>query len=492
MKISKLQQIDQKYWSNFTDANHLGALNLTKPELISDTIEHLYKINLGADDIVSLIERYPTKYIDPNADGVYEWMLQGEDEYNIPILDYSVTPYDTTTKPDRPGIGYSQFYVHFGELKFKKTDVIVGHKPDLYSLRIMGDAIAVGSNFAYPVQLVTGDENLFVPAEELETGKRWSSDYGLVEQTLSSEGNGMSFSSPMKMQNRISMIRKEAVVPGNMINKGKNSPMAYKFQDETGATHTRWLAKLDWEMLKQFRRDRARLIYGGKSTMKEDGTSSMKGSSGYTIQAGYGVLEQIAPTNVFHYNNFSVEYLTDVALSLSYGKLPEDSRKFTLVTGEYGAIQFHRAVEKYATSIVYARDNNNRISGSGGNMEVSGQFVKFATVNGIQFEVVIDAMKDDHVRYKERNAEGILKSSLEYELLDFGTSAGEPNIRKVATKGEEEAFGYIPGLRDPFSGDGKGSPKMMASKVDGYELHRAYWGGSQIKNPMRIARILPA
>ena len=491
MRITKLQQIDQKRWSNFTDSNHLGALNLTKPELISDTIEHLYKINLGSDDIVSLIEQYDTHYIDPNADGEYEWMLQGEDEYNVPIIGFQATPYDAT-QPAEPGKDFEQFCVIFGEKKFMKTEVIVGHNPDLYSLRVMSTPVAIGTNFAYMVQLVTGDPDLFIPQAELAEGKLFSGEYGLTEDTLSSEGTGMSFVSPFKMKNRISMIRKEAVVPGNMILKGKNAPMEYKFQDEKGVVHQRWLAKLDWEMLKQFRRDRARLIYGGKSTMKDDGTSSMTGTSGYKIKAGFGLLEQIAPTNVFHYNNFTADYLTDLALSLSYGKLPEDSRKFTLVTGEYGAIQFSKAIREFATSRIFNGDALGGITGGRHGSFTDTQFVKVATVNGIEFTVVIDAMKDNPVRNKERNSEGILKSSLEYELLDFGTAAGKPNIQKVATRGEEEAFGYIPGLRDPFSGSGGSNPKMMASKVDGYEIHRAYWGGVRIHNPMRIARILPA
>jgi len=492
MKISKLQQVDPKYWSNYTDANHLGALHLTEPELISDTIEYLYKINLGTDDIISLIDRYPTHYIDANSDGVYEWMLQGEEEYNIPIVTYSDSPYDTTSKPVRPGIGNSTFWIHFAEPKFKKTDVIVGHKPDLYALRIMEDYVVSGANYAYKVQLVTGDEDLFMPAEELAQGKKFSGEYGLVEDTLSKEGNGMSFSSPMKMRNRLSMIRKEAVIPGNMIAKGKNAPMAWKFKDASGKVHSRWISKLDWEMLKQFRADRARLAYGGKSTLKADGSFSMKGSSGYEIKAGFGLLEQIAPTNVFHYNNFTADYLTDLAMSLSYGKLPEDQRNFKLVTGEYGAIQFHKAIEDKASSITYMR-NMDRMNYGGGKMSLGGQFVKYATVNGITFEIVIDSMKDDHIRNKERNSEGILKSSLEYELLDFGTSAGEPNIQKVAIKGEEEWFNYIPGMRDPFSAAGSGNaPKQIVSKVDGYELHRMYQGGILIKNPTKCARILPA
>jgi hypothetical protein len=278
-----------------------------------------------------------------------------------------------------------------------------------------------------------------------------------------------------------------------MINKGKNSPLAYKFKGTDGKVYSRWISKLDWEMLKQFRRDRARLMYGGKSTLKDDGSFSMTGSSGYKIKAGYGLLEQIAPTNIFNYNSFTADYLTDLAMSLSYGKLPEDSRSFKLVTGEYGAIQFHKAIADKASSISYLR-NMDQLSYGGGKMGLGGQFVKYASVNGINFEIVIDPMKDDPVRNKERNSDGILKSSLEYELLDFGTSAGSPNIQKVAIKGEEEWFNYIPGMRDPFTADAKGSntPKQIVSKVDGYELHRMYQGGIMIKNPMRCARILPA
>jgi hypothetical protein len=41
-------------------------------------------------------------------------------------------------------------------------------------------------------------------------------------------------------------------------------------------------------------------------------------------------------------------------------------------------------------------------------------------------------------------------------------------------------------MRDPFSPAGKGSPKMVASRVDGYEVHFQKWGGMMIEDPTKV------
>ncbi len=200
----------------------------------------------------------------------------------------------------------------------------------------------------------------------------------------------------------------------------------------------------------------------------------------------------MAPSNLFYYNTFDLDWLTEIAIGLSVGKLPEDSRRFVLSTGEYGMFQFHKAVESKATqwSPNFSQD---RISISGNKMSYKGQFLEYRTVNGISFELMHDPMKDSPIRNKIYHPEGGLASSREYDLLDFGTANGKPNIQRVALKGDEDIYKYIPGMRDPFSPYNKQtSPGQTASSVDGYEVHRMFIGGIKITNPMRTARILPS
>lgn len=471
-----------------TTDNHLGALYMQEPQLVSEVIEHIYKVNLGGDDVVSFINQFPVMYIDDDVP--FDWLLQGADEKNIPII--AAYKADFSTAPTRAGIARGTFFMEFGERMFEQTDVIVGEKTELYRLRVVAEPISRGTSWLYEVQLVTGDDSLFVPAEELTAGKRWSKDYSLVEQTLSKRGGGGYHTSPFKMRNWLSMIRKQYTVPGNMIRKGQNKPFAFAFQGADGKKITSWLGKLDWDFLTQFRRERARLLLYGDANKMPDGTFGNVGESGYEIRSGYGLYAQVAPSNQYFYNTFDLDWLTEIALGLSVGKLPEDQRRFVLSTGEYGAYQFHKAVQDKASGWS-PNFNQDRIKMSGNKMSYAGQFMKYVSVNGIEFEVMIDPMLDNPVRNKIMHPDGGLASSREYNLWDFGTANGEPNIQRVALKGDEEIYKYIPGMRDPFTPyNNVTKPGMAATSVDGYEIHKMFIGGLRVKNPMRTMRIIPA
>ena len=486
MLISPLQKYTPKDWSGLTTENHMGALFQQEPQLVSNVIENIFSVNLG-DDLLSFINRFPTEYIDD--DRPYEWLLQGSDEKNIPLLDYWK---DTTAaaKPTSPGVGHSRFVMVFPERLFAPTDVIVGDRPDLYSLRIVAETMA-GTTQMCTVELVTGDANLFIPAEELTSSTRWSKDYSLVEQTLSKRGGSTSHTSPFRMQNILSMIRKEYKVPGNMIRKGANKPLAFSWKDESGKVQTQWIKKLDWDFMVQFRKETARLLAYGRSNKSDSGTYGNRGDSGYEIRSGAGLYEQIAPANIFYYNTFSLDWLTEVAMGLSVGKLPEDSRNLVLSTGEYGMYQFHKAAEAKSSSWT-PNFSQDRISISGNKMTYSGQFLEYRTVNGITFTLMHDPMKDDPIRNKLYHPDGGLAESYKMDILDFGTANGEANIKKVAIKGDEEIFKYIPGMRDPYSPYNKTtSPTMASTSVDGYEVHKMFIGGLKITNPMRTASLRP-
>lgn len=488
MLISPLQKYEPKEWSGLTTENHLGAIFQLEPQLVSTLIESIYKVNLG-EDFVGFVNKFPTMYIDD--DRPYEWMLQGADDKNIPLK--AAYTSDLSTTPTRAGIGFSSFYMVFEERLFEATDVIVGHKPDTYKLRVIADPAVLPNGYACLVELVTGDENLFVPAAELASGTRWSKEYSLVEQTLSKRGGGVFHNSPFRMSNTLSMIRKQYEVPGNMIRKGANKPLAFSFKDKDGVVQTQWIKKLDWDFMVQFRKEVARLLLYGNSNRKADGTYGNKGESGYEIRAGAGLFDQIAPSNQFYYNKFSLDWLTEIALGLSVGKLPEDNRDFVLATGEYGLYQFHKAASE-KVSLFTPNFTQDRIYMTGDNkMGYRGQFLEYISVNGIKFKLMHDPMMDDNIRNKVYHPEGGLAKSREYMLLDFGTANGEANIQKVALKGDEEIFRYIPGLRDPYSPyNNTTAPGIAASSVDGYEVHRAFIGGIRVKNPMRTMRIIPS
>jgi len=492
MQISRLQVTDPAHWAGFTDANHLYTVAGKTSQLVSDAVEQLYQVNLGSDDIVAYLDKFPVSYVE-DENVPYRWLIQGYSERSIPLI--KATMEDMSTAPSEAGKGLSTFYMHFAENYFGKSEQIVGHKPDKYALLILEDPINLGSTYAYKVQLVTGDRDLFIPATELTAGKKWSYDFGLVTKTLSRTGSIVRHSSPYALENDLSMIRKEAIIPGNLINfkTGENGPLAFKFVNDEGKPQVSWISKLDWDMLTQFRRDRSRLYMYGKSNKKPDGTFGNLGDSGYEIQSGFGLLEQVSSSNIFYYNSFTADWLGNIGGQMTYGKVQEDLRNFVLVTGEAGAELFHKAMEDKAAGITYLF-NESRLKDQKGRLSLSGQFVSYGYINGIQYTVLIDPMKDDPIRNKEYGADGRLLSSKEFEIIDFGTANGKPNIQKVLLSGNRsDIYRYIDGFRSPYTMyNNTNTPTVTSSKVDGYELLRGHIGGVKINNPMRAGRLLPS
>ena len=492
-RISKLQITDPKYWGNLTRESHLGWLGMHEPQFISKVINRVYEVNYGADNIYSFMQQFPVEYLD--EEGPYRWMLHGADEKNIPLLGASLdgTFASLVDATSRAGLGGSEFYMFFPERLWEATTIIVGEDPDAFSLRVQADPIHMEGGWRYKVVLWTGDDQAFVNHRDIAPGTRWSADFGLVEHELSKRGNSVTHAAPFMMENVTSVIRKNYDVPGNMITKGKNHPLSFAFIDQNGKMQTRWIDKLGWDFMTQFRHDIARLLIYGKSNRAEDGQYKHRGESGNTIRAGFGLIEQMDGGNLMFYNHLDLNSLTDFAMQMSVGKLKEDSRKFVLSTGEYGLYEFHKAASDKASGIRYLESDHHFKKADGSIVLDEGQIAKYVSVNGIEFNVVLDPMKDDPVRNKILHPQGGLVSSRIYDIWDVGTSNGQSNIQRVAVKDNEELFKYIPGMRDPFTPYNKPTtPQMTASSVDGYTVLKQYIGGMKLMNPKKTGRIIPS
>lgn len=473
---------ESKDWAGLTTENHLGALFGEQPEKIGKFISRLEYLDLG-EDLISYLEQFPTHYLEDDKE--FEWMLQGAEEKNIPLVKATDLSGTEVTATDEFGKGISRFLLWFNEKMFFQTHVIAGTNPDLYKLLVKTEGEQRGAYFVYEVELVTGDPDLYVPYEDLVAGTRWHIEYSLSEQTLSKTGSDISFTSPFRMANRMSMMRKKHLVPGNMITKKANDPIVFGLQGKDGKTFNTWLNKLDWEFRRQFRREKAKLLMFGQSNRMADGSYANIGESGYEIKAGLGLRAQISPSNTMYYNKFDIEAFVDYCLSLSVGKLPQDARRFVIGTGEHGLKVVSRAIEKYAGASALEYNRIPGLEGGGAASYRRPQYVKLADINGIRLEFMHIPQYDDAVRNTVKHPDGGLAESHRMTIMDFGTSDGEANIQLVRAKGFEEQFAYIPGLRDPYSAGGMGKPKIAATSVDGYEIHKADWCGVMIKNPMR-------
>lgn len=484
MQIFNLQKYEAKDFNGLVTASNLGSMYMKRPELVSPMIKQIFKV-ANADDMMNFIEQFPVMEVSENT--FYEWMLQGQHDKNIPILDW----YDTAgAKPLEPGKNGASFFVVFGEEYFEPDNIILGHKED-YHLRVK-DVKAIGNNFQYEVELLTDDTNLFMDPAELAAGKRFSKDYNLSPSTLSSRGARPNFTSPFRMRNRVAMMRMEYDVPGNMIAEGKNTPLEFGFMNpSTGKMEKVWINYLDLVARYQFRQQYARMhIYGKKNWTSNDLFLNKDQSGKYALESGAGLFEQIAPGNIHHYNTFDLDYFTEVLLDMGVGKTDRGAREIVLGTGEWGMYQFHKAVEKegskYSPNFFQDRFYKSSPGDTGSKMSFGygGQFTEWIGPNGLKIKLQYIPFFDDRVRFKDENPAGGLNESYRYIAMGYGGDAG---IKRVKVRGQAPVMRYIPGLRDPFTPGGTGmSNAMTASKIDGYSVYMADWGGMMVDDPTKI------
>jgi hypothetical protein len=435
------------------------------------------------------LEQFTPLYLDTDDD--FEWDLIGSAKKNVPLVEARING-NPITAADEPGKAYAEIELVFGEQWFSDENVIVGEKNEVYPLQVLADPTPEGGNWVYRVALITGDSDLFVPAEELAAGKRFSKDWSLVEQTLSKKGGLVNFTSPFKMRNSFSMIRMQHTVPGNMIDR----PFATAWKGDDGKTYSTWTQYEDYQFDMQFRMEKNRLLMFARANKANDGTYNNFGKSGHIKKQGAGIRQQMESSNTAFYSDFSIEYLLDILLDLSEGKLPGDKREFVLRTGERGAVQFHKALEANAQLFQPLRDQSRMYQVSGDSVMAKmgygygGQFVEYVGPQGIKVNLSVDSLYDDRERNKIYHPDGGVAESYRYDILDVGTSDGEPNIRKVYVKGSEDGMGYEPGLRHPFSRGGERN--IMANSTDGYTMHRWAICGAMVKDPSRTATLIPS
>lgn len=483
MQLLGLQKYAAKDYAGMVNYPAFGQLYQESPELVSNMIKEIFRVNL-IDDMMAFIQRFPEREVSETKP--YEWDLQGQHEKNVPLADW----YDADgNKPAEPGKNGAAIFLVFDEDYFEPTNVLVGHKED-YHFLVKESRQLSGGRFELRCELVTPpDSGLFVPPDELAVGKRFSKDYDLVPSTLSYEGARPNFTSPFRMRNRISMMRMEYDVAGNMIAKGKNDPLLFNFM-YNGKPEKAWINYQDMVAYAQFNQMYSRmLLYGKRNWNAKDIIMNKDDKNRYDIVSGSGLFEQIAPGNVHYYSTYNIDWHLKMLLDLGVGRMERSKRVITLGTGEFGALQFHLAAQnnstKYTPNFTQERIYKTAAGGLGTSMGMGygGQFLEYDYVNGVKVKLEIIPFFDDRVRFKDEHPLGGVTESYRMIALDYG---GESGIYRVKVRGQEPIFAYLNGLRDPFTPGGSGTPKQVVSKIDGYSVIRAMWGGLYVEDPTKI------
>jgi len=495
MSIGKFVMTKGKSWSGLTLKNHIGSIFGAKPQLASKLTTVLLQ-NAGMKNLDTTLSKFPEKVLETSDDFV--WKLVGSDERNIPLVEArvdGVVVEDTDT-----GVGAMRSVIElvFEEKIFTKVHVLGGIRPDDYQYRLLGEPSEEGGVYVYEAELFGGEESLAgAPGDEFVPGNAFSIESAYVEDELSTEGAGISFTSPYLMRNSVSTLRMEHKASGAMIDM-KTKPVYFagiETTDGTGKVHksVTWMQEVYWQFERQLSRIKARTLMFGKTNRDTNGRFLNKGPSNIEIKAGSGIREQMEVSNTTGYVKFSIRLLEDMLHELSEGKLDFSQRKFVLRTGERGAAQFHRAVTAEASgwmAVGFDNTNQNAIQKASSKLHSNAfsagfQFTEWKAPNNIHVMLEVDPMYDDKVRNKVLHPDGGVVESYRYDILYIG-DMDEPNIQKIKVKGEEELRGYKGGIRNPFTGRRGGEMQHME---DSATMTAMCMTGSMVKDSSRTATL---
>ena len=486
MKQFNLQQYAAKDFHGLVTKSNIGSMYQKQPVMVTNMIHQLYRTNLNS----AMMDWYNSFPVTEAAEGeFYYWDLMGQHEKNVPLLDWGVDL--AMAKVTEPGIGISRIYLKFPEPYFEASNVIKGNE-ELYQLRILNQT-QTGGETIYEAELVTGDLSLFIPVEELAPGTRWVKFFNLSPNTLSYQGQKPNFTSPFRMKNTMSTMRMEYTVPGNMIGEGKNYPLVFGFPNpkDTSKQVPVWINYLDMVARYQFDMSKVAMsLYGRSNFTDNDWFGNKDVNNNFTVESGAGLFEQVAPGNQINYSVFDLDLLSEAVMDLAVGRVEMGTRVVTLCTGEYGIRDFSTAVQTKANSdsavsrtMDYIRKNGTSIPGLKHTLGYGYQYVSYYAYNGIIFELMYCPIFDNQVLFPKRHPKGGTVESRRFLAMDL---FGEAGVKRVVPRGFTEIYRFIPGMRDPFSPGGKGTPTMTVSKVDGYEVHGMWQGGMMVTDPTKI------
>lgn len=469
---------------------HLGELGMLEPQVANNYFRRIFE-TLPSDDYVNYMNQFPVHYLD-HEDQFYHWKLAGNNLKTVQLLDWEDA---LGAKPAKVGQNSASFYLFFGERWADPNDYIAGHFPDLYAIQVKDIEEVSPGYFKFRCILDSDDPaNKSVPSSAIEVGSRWSKEYNLQPMERSSRGTSAYFNTHIEMKARASLMRMEYKMDGNMISKGRNTPLVFGFPDPTNPSNPKaqtgaFINFYDLVAMYQFKKQMAKaFIFSKKNyTQKEQYFNFDDGSNGNgaRIEGFAGLIEQIAPTNIHPQSSINLDKIVDMVIENGLAMKMADGYRVRLETGVYGKIDISKWIE--SKSIQYTPNwSDQNINGQTYQNPV---FSKFKSYNGVEIEVVHRPFFDDPERYKVKHpTENGLISSRNILVTDY---IGQAGIKRLGVKGYENGvYKYIAGMRDPFSPGGLGgsatSKAPASSSVDQYEVHGMEFTGCVVEDPTKV------
>jgi hypothetical protein len=497
VKLQKFQTVTFDGWSTeITKKNHIDSLYGKCPQMVANFMIQLLSRNFG-NSLETVLSKYPIKEFEDDTE--YMWDVIGSARRNIPLVearDYTGKTIDTEYT-EMVGVGGEHFYLVFAEHWFFDGEEIFGELNQVYPMLIKGKPVQEGTNYVYEVELSNGSQK-GIPAERLLPGERFSYAFAPVERGLSKEVGGVRYTTPSKMRNEFTTIRIHDEASGDVFNQ-KIAFGVPVLKTENGkqikTTANMWMHMWEYTFEQTWREYKNNLYAWSVSNRNENGDYMNFGKSGEVIRKGDGLFAQMERGNVFYFNKFSLKYLESILLAISTTKIAPGERSFLVRTGDWGAVDFSKAVASEASGWTMFTYNGDALgvikrNGEGTYTAVNPQFTEYIGPMGLRVKVEVDEFYNDPVNNKIDYPNGEGKAMSHRMDIFYEGSMGQPNIFKCGIKGQPtEGRSYQWGIRNPYTGTWD-NPNMSYTD-DKASVHRMGQFGVCVLDPTRVVSLIP-
>jgi hypothetical protein len=414
----------------------------------------------------------------------YEWDLHSQSERTIEIVADSPQAASAT-----PGIGGTPVQLYFGENWFDNQDNIVDDEGNTY--HIIEEPYQEGAYWVVTVVLNDPDLTAFAEASLVNTGARFSKDYTTVSE-YSPRGGGVSYSTPYKLQNQLTTLRKTY----NVTRNAAKAVMVIELTSPDGKKTKLWTKLAEWTAMAEWYREIDRSMIYSIYNKDSKGQVKLQGANGRPVYHGAGLRQQIAPANIRFYTELTYDILDQFLLDLSYNASKwGGDHNFVALTGKMGMREFDNAIKEHAAgNNITVTDHGTFISGKGEALEFTGYFKTVQFMNGVSLTVKEFPPYDDIIRHRLLHPKTLKPvESYRFTIMNFGQNKnGASNIRKTAMADSEMSYWHVAGSTDPMGGVAKSISTQRSSGIDGYEVHFLSECGIMVEDPTSCGELILA
>lgn len=476
---NRLLTKEMEWQANMTEQSHLGRALLAKPARLVGEMDKLFSAqNYYSDNPISSLLMGSPKTEETISSTSWEWELKGANTRPLVVVE-NLEPASNLT----PGKFRKTFKLKLDENWYLPGDVLSpGTSDKKFQVRVQSQAQKHGDGWVYVVRVNSDDIKAFIPVKYLTPGQQWGKLFSQYEEAAEQSGSTV-FSMPIAFMNKMSKYRKEY----RITDYASTEVLAVAIPDSKGKYHDSWMRYADVEYWMQWYREIERGYWYSRSA------ETVLGANGRPVRMGAGIQEQLEDSHQHKYSHLTAKLIEEYLQDIFYSRVkPGKGRHIKGYTGEYGMIQFHRAIQDWTNKNGFIKNMElftNKIQSDAHTnaLETGYQFVRYNMANGSSLELVHNPLYDDReINFEIDPVTGFPMESQRITFLDFSGENKKSNI-KIMNKKDGFAFTYVEGMYGPYGPKNGGSSAHSGSY---YEMHVEKTCGIHIEDVTKCGELV--